>query len=186
MKAQLSAPSSRLSRPKARPKFCERDAIAFRFFLRSLEAALLSGEQWHLLERELKPDLTAAAASDEPASLGSGAVCEAATPPAVAEAQEKQAAAAIAASHAVHAKPIDKSTDEIRIRRLGDLGDVIDPQPGPAGSQPDDPDAALVDSDLTTSGPAADEPPPEPNAPTDRQAPPRPAPPEDGKKGGKP
>src|SRR5579883_2167701 len=47
--------------------------MSFRFVLRALEAFLLTHEQWHLLERELKPDLTAASAAD-PASFGSGAV----------------------------------------------------------------------------------------------------------------
>src|SRR5207302_8231563 len=63
--------------------------MTFRFFLRSLEAGLLTDEEWHHLERELKPDLVAAPdPAADPASMGTGAVVEAATPPAVADEQE--------------------------------------------------------------------------------------------------
>ncbi|MBI3723097.1 TRAP transporter small permease [bacterium] len=72
--------------------------MTFRFFLRSLEAGLLTDGEWHQLERELKPDLVAAPdPAADPASMGSGAVVEASTPPAVAEKQEAQA----------HAQPKD-------------------------------------------------------------------------------
>jgi TRAP-type C4-dicarboxylate transport system permease small subunit len=148
--------------------------MAYRFLLRSLEALLLTGPQWHALERELKPDVTAPAPGDEAASLGSGAVVESATPPSVQEAQEKAGFDAAEAAfeggpRVAPARHIEKSTDEIRIRRLGDLGDVIDPRPEAGSQAPVDPDVALVDSDMTTAGPQIDE--PEPNAATERQQP---------------
>jgi TRAP-type C4-dicarboxylate transport system permease small subunit len=69
--------------------------MTFRFFLRSLEATLLTNEQWHWLERELKPDVVAAAQPDaHPAGLGSGAVVATATPPATQRFQEVEARAA--------------------------------------------------------------------------------------------
>jgi TRAP-type C4-dicarboxylate transport system permease small subunit len=144
--------------------------MSFRFVLRALEAFLLTHEQWHCLERELKPDLTAAAApAADPASYGSGAVIEAATPPAVAEAQEVEARKEserlmapppVAPTPPPEPRPLpstptkaEKSTDEIRIVRLGDLGDVIDPRPEPAQPKSADPDAELVDSDMTYANP---------------------------------
>lgn len=156
--------------------------MTFRFFLRALEALLLTGPQWHALERELKPDVTAPAVTAEAASQGSGAVIESATPPSVQEAQEKAAQAAALAARDP-SKHIEKSTDEIRIRRLGDLGDVIDPAPEPASAQALDPDVALVDSDMTMAGPNVDE--PDASAPTERQQPQPPPDKPDDKKGGK-
>ena len=163
--------------------------MTFRFFLRSLEALLLTQEQWHHLERELKPDLTAAAVpSAEPASRGSGAVIEASTPPGV-QVQQEQLEAALEAQGSSPPPPrqtpaggrgaslaqqehkkVDKSTDEIRIRRLGDLADVSDPPPEPSRPRPSDPDVDLVDSDMTMSGPSIEE--PDAAAPTERQPPP--------------
>jgi TRAP-type C4-dicarboxylate transport system permease small subunit len=155
--------------------------MTYRFFLRSLEAILLTPEQWHHLERELKPDLTAAAVpSAEPASLGSGAVIEASTPPEVQVQQEQLEKALEAKAAPVQPagrtppapdhKKVDKSTDEIRVRRLGDLMDVSDPPPEPARPKPSDPDVDLVDSDMTMSGPPIED--PDAAAPTERQIPP--------------
>ncbi len=145
--------------------------MTYRFFLRSLEALLLSEHQWHALERELKPDVTAPAPSSEPASLGSGAVVEAATPPAVQIHQEHEGdhPAGTTRPRPHDGRHIEKSTDEIKIRRLGDLGDVIDPPPGQSGENPVDPDVALVDSDMTVAGPQLDE--GGPDAATERQQP---------------
>jgi TRAP-type C4-dicarboxylate transport system permease small subunit len=177
-----------------------------RFFLRSLEATLLSDEQWHHWERELKPDLVAAPVPGaEPASLGSGAVVEAATPPAIAREQEREAHEATeraekpflvppptAQAPAPKATPeptppvgerLHSSTDKVKTYRLGDLGDIEDPEPGPAGAHPPDAEESLVDSDMTAAEATRED---DSEAPTERAPKPSPEPPKPSPPGDKP
>ena len=158
--------------------------MTFRFFLRSLEAALLTNEQWHWLERELKPDVVAAGdPGAEPASGREGAVIESATPPSTQRLQHAEAVAAekrleqqLAASvpggspapvPAEPQTPRKTPTGEVSIVRLADLGDVADPEHRPSAAPPPDEDESLVDSDVLRAERHPDE--DSAQAPTDRQ-----------------
>lgn len=164
--------------------------MTFRFFLRSLEAALLTNEQWHWLERELKPDVVAAAdTAADPASQGSGAVVESATPPSTQRLQEVEAKVAekrlelgmpavptTAAPSAPGApapapepppSPRKTPTGEVKIPKIADAGDAADPEARPNAAPPPDEDERLVDSDVLLSEKHPDE--ESAQAPTDRQ-----------------
>ena len=135
--------------------------MVYRFALRALEALMLDDATWDEHDKSLRPELEAApvTAVVEPAHAAPPVVEKVAPPPPPKEpppppppevkAPDPAPAASAPAEPARPPERKKSNTEEVRVYRIADTGDVVEPEVRPGEPPPPDDDTALVDSEAS-------------------------------------